>query len=198
LSGRKIELDEVVKTLLQPESSTTQKDVSIEPTSVEEEVNDDDHEPSNQVAIEPRRSTRTRAAPEWYGNPVLKIMLLDNDEPASYGEAMMGPDSEKWLEAMKSEMGSMYENKVWTLEVLPEGHKAIQNKWIFKRKTDADGNVTVYKARLVAKGFPQVQGVDYDETFSPVAMLKSVGIMLVVAAFFDYEIWQMDVKTSFP
>jgi len=197
LSGRKIELDEVIEPLLQPESSTVQKDVSVEPTSVEEEDNDDDHEPSNQVAIKPRRSTRTRTAPEWYGNPVLEIMLLDNNEPASYGEAMMGPDSEKWLEAMKSEMGSMYENKVWTLEVLPEGRKAIQNKWIFKRKTDADGNVTVYKARLVAKGFSQVQGVDYDETFSPVAMLKSVRIMLAIAAFFDYEIWQMDVKTAF-
>src|SRR5204862_6366768 len=141
--------------------------------------------------------TRMRTAPEWYGNPVLEIMLLDNDEPATYGEAMVGPDSEKWLEAMKSEMGSMYENKVWTLEVLPEGCKAIQNKWIFKRKTDADGNVTVYKARLVAKSCSQVQGVDYDETFSPIAMLKSVGIMVAVAAFFDYEIWQMDVKTSF-
>ena len=197
MSGRKIELDEVIEPALQPESSTAQKNVSVEPASVEEEVNDDDHEPSNQVAIEPRRSTRTRTAPEWYGNPVLEIMLLDNDEPATYGEAMVGPDSEKWLEAMKSEMGSMYENKVWTLEVLPEGRKAIQNKWIFKRKTDADGNVTVYKARLVAKGFPQVQGVYYDETFSPVAMLKSVRIMLAIAAFFDYEIWQMDVKTAF-
>ena len=84
------------------------------------------------------------------------------------------------------------------MEVFSEGRKAIQNKWIFKRKTDADSNVTVYQARLVAKGFSQVQGVYYDETFSPVAMLKSVGIMLAVAAFFDYEIWQMDVKTSFP
>ena len=110
---------------------------------------------------------------------------------------MVGPDSNKWLEAMKSEIGSMYENKVWTLEVLPEGRKAIQNKWIFKKKTDADGNVTVYKARLVAKGFSQVPEVDYDETFSPVAMLKSVRIMLAIAAFFDYEIWQMDVKTAF-
>ena len=100
----------------------------------------------------------------------------------------MGPDSNKWLEAMKSEIGSMYENKVWTLEILPEGRKAIQNKWIFKKKTDADGNVTVYKARLVAKGFSQVPGIDYDETFSPVAMLKSVRIMLAIAAFFYYEI----------
>jgi hypothetical protein len=60
-----------------------------------------------------------------------------------------------------------------------------------------DGNVTVYKARLVENGFSQVQGVDYDETFSSVAMLKSVRIMLAIAAFFDYEIWQMDVKTAF-
>ena len=58
----------------------------------------------------------------------------------------------------------------------------------------ADGNLTIYKARLVAEGFRQVQGVDYDETFSPVAMLKSFRIMLAVAAFYDYEIWQMDVK----
>ena len=60
-----------------------------------------------------------------------------------------------------------------------------------------DDNVTVYEARLVAKSFSQVQGVDYDEIFSPVAMLKSIGIMLAFAVFFDYEIWQMDVKTSF-
>ena len=197
MSGRKVELDEVIVPSPELESSSSQKSVLVIPTPISEEANDDDHETSDQVTTEPRRSTRVRTAPEWYGNPVLEVMLLDNGEPTSYGEAMVGPDSDKWLEAMKSEMGSMYENKVWTLEVLPEGRKAIQNKWIFKRKTDADGNVTVYKARLVAKGFSQVQGIDYDETFSPVAMLKSVRIMLAIAAFFDYEILQMDVKTSF-
>ena len=73
-------------------------------------------------------------------------MLLDHDEPTNYEEAMMSPDSTKWLEAMKSEMGSMYENKVWTLVDFPDDRQAIENKWIFKRKTDTDGNVTVYKA----------------------------------------------------
>ena len=58
-----------------------------------------------------------------------------------------------------------------------------------QEEADADGNVTVYKARLVTKGFRQVQGIDYDETFSPAAMLKSVRIMLAIAAFYDYEIW---------
>jgi len=60
-----------------------------------------------------------------------------------------------------------------------------------------DRNVHVYKASLVAKGFRKVQGIDYDETFLPVEMLKSIQIILAIAAYFDYEIWQMDVKTAF-
>ena len=159
---------------LEPKSSAAQEDVSVVLAPTREEVNDNDHETSDQVATELRRSTRTRSAPEWYGNPVLEIMLLDNGEASNYEEAMAGLDSNKWLEAMQSEIGSMYENKVWTLTDLPDDRRAIENKWIFKRKTDADGNVTIYKARLVAKGYRQVQGVDYDETFSPVAKLKSV------------------------
>ena len=90
----------------------------------------------------------------------------------------------------------MYENKVWTLVDFPDDRQAIENKWIFKRKTDADGSVTIYKARIVAKGFWQVQGVDYDESFSLVSMLKSVRIMLAIAAF--YEFWQMDKQNSIP
>ena len=110
-------------------------------------------------------------------------MLLDHDELANYEEAMMSPDSAKWFEAMKSEIWSMYENKVWTLMDLPDDRQAIENKWIFKRKTDADSSVTIYKARIVAKSFRQVQRVDYDKIFSLVAMLKSVQIMLAIATF---------------
>ena len=93
-------------------------------------------------------------------------MLLDHDEPKNYEEAMMSPDSDRWLEAMKSEIESMYDDKVWTLVDLPDDWLGIENKWIFKKKTDTDGNVTVYKAQLVVKGFRQVQGVEYDEIFS--------------------------------
>src|SRR3954471_17865167 len=84
----------------------------------------------------------------------------------------------------------MFENKLWTLIDLSNDRRAIENKCIFKRKTYADSSVTIYKARIVAKGFRQVQDVDYDESFSLVSMLKSVRIMLSIAAF--YEIWQMD------
>ena len=91
----------------------------------------------------------------------------------------------------------MYENKVWTLVDLPDDRQAIESKWIFKKKTAVDGNVTIYKAWLVTNGFRQVQGVDYNETLSPIAKLKSVRILLAIAAFYDYEIWQMVVKTAF-
>ena len=71
-------------------------------------------------------------------------MLLDHDEPTNYEEVMMSPDSAKWLDAMKSEMGSMYENKVWTLIDLLDDQQAMLNKWIFYRKTDTDISVTIY------------------------------------------------------
>ena len=89
----------------------------------------------------------------------------------------------------------MYDNPVWTLIEPPEGTKTIGCKWVFKKKTDMDGKVHTYEARLVAKGFKQTHGIDYDETFSPVAMVKSIRILIAIAAHHDYEIWQMDVKT---
>ena len=104
MSGRKVEIDEVTIPAPLLESSTSQKTASATPTPVSEEANDDDHETSEQDTTEPRRSTRVRSAPDWYGNPVLEVMLLDHDEPTNYEEAMMSPDSAKWFEAMKSEI----------------------------------------------------------------------------------------------
>ena len=100
-------------------------------------------------------------------------MLLDNNEPTSYEKAMVRLDSDEWLEAMKSEIGSMNENKVWTLEELLDGRKTIKYRWIFKRETDDDGEKSLLrKLDLSQRCFRQVQRVDYDETFSLIAMLK--------------------------
>ena len=113
MSGRKVELDEVTVPSPELESSTSEKTIPVMPSPTREEANDDDHETSDQVTTEPRRSNKARSAPEWYGNPVLEVMLLDHGEHTSYEEAMMSLDSDKWLEAMKSEIRSMYENDVY-------------------------------------------------------------------------------------
>ena len=81
MSGRKVELDEVIVPSLELESSSSYKLVPVIPTPTREEANDNDHETSDQITTEPRRSTRACFAPEWYGNPVLEVVLLDYDEP---------------------------------------------------------------------------------------------------------------------
>ncbi|KAK1663351.1 hypothetical protein QYE76_051510 [Lolium multiflorum] len=112
VTGRKVELDEIEESLLVDQSSAVPENVPVPPTPATEEANDNDHETSNETATEPRRSTRDRATPDWY-DPCLNVMIVDNndEDPATYEEAMMSPDSNKWQEAMKSEMGSMYDNK---------------------------------------------------------------------------------------
>ena len=86
----------------------------------------------------------------------------------------------------------MYNNQVWNLVDPPEGAKAIVCKWVHKIKHDM-----TFKSRIVAKGFKQTHGIDYDETFSHAVMLKSIWILLVIAAYYDYKIWRMDIKTAF-
>ncbi|KAK8713447.1 hypothetical protein V6N13_148664 [Hibiscus sabdariffa] len=102
------------------------------------------------------RSTREHHEPERYGFLVTthgNVILMDQDEPKTYQEAVTSPNSEKWLEAMRSEMDSMSKNQVWTLVEQLEGVKPIGCKWVFKKKIDMDGNEHTYKGRLVAKGF---------------------------------------------
>ena len=79
----------------------------------------------------------------------------------------------------------------------PANNKPIGCKWVYKRKRGSDRKVETFKARLVAKGFTQKEGIDYEETFSPVAMLKFIRILLSIVVCLDYEIWHIDVKTAF-
>ena len=88
---------------------------------------------------------------------------------------------------MRSEIDSMHSNQVLTLVDLSEGIVPIGCKWIFKRKIGADGNVKTIKARLVVKDYSQREGIDYQDTFSLVAMLKSIHTLLAVAVYFDYK-----------
>ncbi|GKC06055.1 retrotransposon protein, putative, ty1-copia subclass [Tanacetum coccineum] len=121
----------------------------------------------------------------------------DLGEPANYKAALLDPESDKWLNAMNVEMQSMKDNEVWDLVDLPPNGKTIGSKWLFKKKTDMDRVVYTFKARLVAKGFTQTYVVDYEETFSPVADIRAIRILIDISAYYDYEIWQMEVKTAF-
>nr|GEY97724.1 hypothetical protein [Tanacetum cinerariifolium] len=96
-----------------------------------------------------------------------------------------------YIDAEEHELGDLGE---------PANYKAAlldPDKWLFKKKTDMDGNVHIYKARFVAKVFTQTPGIDYEETFFPVADIRAIRILISIAAYYDYEIWQMDVKTAF-
>ncbi len=152
------------------------------------------------MPILPRRSGRIVRQPDRFmsgGEAMVASASQADDEPISYSDAMAGPEANLWLDAMNTEIHSMYSNEVWKLVDLPDGIKPIGCKWIYKKKRGPDGNVETFKARLVAKGYTQKEGIDYEDTFSPVAMLKTIRILLSIAAALDYEIWQMDVKTAF-
>ncbi|GJY53045.1 retrotransposon protein, putative, ty1-copia subclass [Tanacetum coccineum] len=129
--------------------------------------------------------------------PVEEHELGDLNEPPNYKAALSDPEYDKWLKAMNTEMQSMKDNQVWNLVELPPNGRTIRSKWIFKKKTGMDGNVHTFKARIVEKGYTQTYGVDYEETFSPVEDIRAIRILLAIAAFYDYENWQMDMKTAF-
>ncbi|KAL0286843.1 UNVERIFIED_CONTAM: Retrovirus-related Pol polyprotein from transposon RE2 [Sesamum calycinum] len=121
---------------------------------------------------------------------------LDNDL-RTYEEVISDIDLDKWLETMRSKMDSMGSNQVWTLVDPPKGVTPVGSKWVYKCNLEAEGEVTAFKARLVAKRYNQRPGVDFEETYLPVAMTKFIRILLIIAAWYDYEIWKMDVKTTF-
>ena len=118
-------------------------------------------------------------------------------EPETYDEAVQCEQHKYWSEGMKSEIDSLYENETWTLEQLPAGRNAIPCKWVYKVKHNADGSVNRFKARLVIKGYSQRKGVDYDQTFSPVARISSIRALISVAATEKMLLKQFDVSTAF-
>ena len=98
---------------------------------------------------------------------------------------------------MHDEFHQFQKNDVWTLVPILEGINIIGTKWIFCKKTDEEGNVICNKARLVAQGYTQVEGVDFDETFAPVAHIESIRILLALACHLKFKLYQMDVKSAF-
>nr|GEV29279.1 hypothetical protein [Tanacetum cinerariifolium] len=168
-------------------------------TSLNHEEDDQEIDESQSDINPICRSTRTRRPTEQLCLYIdaEEHELGDLNEPANYKAALLDPESKKWLDAMNVEMQSMKDNDVWVLVELPPNARTIGSKWLFKKKTDTDGAIYVFKARMVAKGFTQTYMVDYEETFSPIADIRAIRILIAIAAYYDYKIWQMNVKTAF-
>jgi hypothetical protein len=127
---------------------------------------------------------------------MISLCTLD-DTPTSITEAYASPDADDWKEAVPSEMDSILSNGTWELSELPFGCKPICCKWVFKKKLRPDGTIDKYKARLVAKGYTQKGGGDFFDTYSHVARMTTIRILLSLAASYGLIVHQMDVKTTF-
>ena len=114
--------------------------------------------------------------------------------PTDIYEALKDP---KWKSAVDEEMNALEKNGTWVVTELPQGKRTVGCKWIFTIKYNSDGSINRFKARLVAKGFTQSYGVDYQETFAPVAKLNTVRILLSLAVNCDWPLYQLDVKNAF-
>nr|GEY62072.1 hypothetical protein [Tanacetum cinerariifolium] len=158
------------------------------------EIQDEDTSPSQITSKIPMEVEGFKPPQE----EVISIHSLgDLNKPASYKAAMLDSKSNKWIDAINAEIQSVIDNMVWVFVDLPPGCKTVGSKLIFKKKTDMDGIVYPYKASLVAKGYTQLYEVDYEEMFSPIADIRAIRILIYMATFYDYEIWKMNVKTSF-
>src|SRR5438132_12535283 len=167
-----------------PESSTSSEYFEQPP---EEVLEKDDNET-------PARSKRPRIA-KSFGNDF--IVYLVDDTPKSIAEAYASPDADNWKEAVRSEMDSIMANGTWEITDRPYGCKPVGCKWVFKKKLRPDGTIEKYKARLVAKGYTQKEGEDFFDTYSPVARLTTIRVLLSLAASYGLLVHQMDVKTAF-
>nr|GFB49799.1 retrovirus-related Pol polyprotein from transposon TNT 1-94 [Tanacetum cinerariifolium] len=149
-----------------------------------------DH-PLHKIIGDPKSSVRTRGQLE---NSRLFSCLLSSIEPANVAEALRYAD---WVSIMQEELDQFGRLKVWRLVPRPGGKTIIKTKWIFKNKKDESSLVIRNKARLVAVGYSQQEGIDYDETFAPVARIEAIHLFLAHAVHKDFTVFQMDVKTVF-
>ncbi|GJU72178.1 zinc finger, CCHC-type containing protein [Tanacetum coccineum] len=156
-----------------------------------DEIQSEDAQPSENISLHQHEVELDTVEPQTNVIPVRRSARIPQ-APEQYNL-----ESKKCLEAINAEMQSMKDNQVWNLVDLPPNCKTVGSKWLFKKKNDMDGNIHTYKARLVAKGFTQTYRVDYEETFSPVADIKAIRILIAIAAYYDYEICILDEYASF-
>ncbi|CAM8987895.1 unnamed protein product [Rhodiola kirilowii] len=120
--------------------------------------------------------------------------FVSHTEPKTVAEALKDPE---WVNAMQEELHQFERNKVWRLVPRPQDKNVIGTKWVFRNKMDDKGVVVRNKARLVVKGYNQQEGIDYDETFAPVARLEAIRLLIAYSTYHGFTLQQMDVKMAF-
>ncbi|XP_047260495.1 uncharacterized mitochondrial protein AtMg00820-like, partial [Capsicum annuum] len=120
--------------------------------------------------------------------------FLSKIEPKKVTEALLDVD---WIIAMQDELNQFERSKVWHLVYLPKEKSVIGTKWVYKNKVDEHGTVTRNKERLVVQGYNQKEGIDFDETFAPVARLEAIRLLVAFASYMEFILYQMDVKSAF-
>ena len=118
-------------------------------------------------------------------------------DPLSYDDAMSWPDAAEWRKACRAKLDMFKKQELYEEVPKPCNHKIVGCKWVFLTKTGADGQIECYKAHVVTQGFSQVEGIDYNETFTPITKFNSIQVLLTLAAQLDLEVHQMDVKSAF-
>ena len=114
--------------------------------------------------------------------------------PKKVDEAL---EDEYWIMSMQAELNQFERNQVWELVPRPDGVMIIGTRWVFKNKKNEDGKVVTNKSRIVAKGYLQEEGIDFEESFAPVARLEAIRIICAFACFKNFKLFQMDVKSAF-
>ncbi|KAL0892790.1 hypothetical protein ABMA27_014491 [Loxostege sticticalis] len=148
--------------------------------------------------VEPRYNLRDRSGIRPPKKLEDYVCFVGNESfPETFKEAIQRDDSVEWQKAMANEMKSLADNKVWKLCELPPNRKALPCKWVYRIKRNPDGTIDKYKARLVVKGFRQRKGIDYEQTFSPVARMATIRALLSVSAKENLYLTQFDVSTAF-
>ncbi|GJR92322.1 zinc finger, CCHC-type containing protein, partial [Tanacetum coccineum] len=182
----------------------------IIPNVQESQMDDHTDDVPNEI-LEPRRGKRAKKAKSYGSDFQLYLVEGSRDQvgsqysycysieedPRTYNEAMQSRDAAFWKEAIDDEIGSIMENNTWVLSDLPPGCKPLGCKWIFKRKMKVDGTIDKFKARLVIQGFRQKEGIDYFDTYAPVARITTIRLLLALVVTHNLVIHQMNVKTTF-
>lgn len=118
-------------------------------------------------------------------------------EPQNLEEALSSPQSSEWIRAIKEELNDLDRLKTWEVVETQTDKNCIDSKWVFKIKRDANGRVARYKARLVARGFSQKEGVDYTQTYAPVARFGIVRLLLSISVIFKWVTRHIDIKSAY-